>query len=960
MGKEIVAVAVAVLSLSLLVSLPTQEPLRTPDHTATISRLLERGDSLSVQGNFIEAYRILIEAREAARNSGLSGEEAACLFRLGRLAWNLSQIAEASNHFRAGLALAKDQPDVDLRGRLAGAYRIVDLYNLGKSLRSRSLLKDSVRSFDEAIRLSKEIETTDFEPKCLRQKSLTLWQSDDLLAYLSCNERAASIARGLRNAAEEGKCLNNIGVYYEKICAYSKAMSFFEHALEVAQSGQDLPTAAECFTNLGVVYLRLNDFARAEAYFGRAVGIDESLKSGRSVAMDLNNLGVAVLKRASLAGKAAENESLTQARAYFDSSRVLLMSDDDPYTRLLVENNLGYIHYLKREYAKAAWRFGRCMTLANELQNSYMQSTVSINLARVRLDQGLVSDAIDHLNRGIHYGSRAGAGDLLWEALFGLGECYEREDNKPKALLFYESAIAAVEKTRRQIASDPFRIGFVRNKSEIFARAVDLLAAQYNERPSSDLLSHIFALIERAKSQALLDSLADAGPVASPGLNPSIKEREERSSKKISALFVRLSDTQIMPGEREDLKAELDWEEAEYQRILADMRLANRGLAEMIVPSICDLRDVQSRLLDSHTALLEYFLGKKRSYRILVTDQRVDLQELPARGAIEDSLRGFLKVLSSPPTMFAFNPRAASRIAKDLLPQESLANLRVDSLLVVPDGILYYLPFESLMTLDGPEGLPSFLAEHYCISYGPSASVFIFLKRPLDWSNPAKRFLAVADPKSPPPLFTVVQPQRGSPRPLSFGRREALDFSRIFNSSRSDVLVGEDANETKLKNMPLDVYSVIHFACHGLVDIEHPYRSAVVLSRKSDGNDDGYLQAREIYGLHTRADLVVLSACETAIGPLESPEGLMGLPRAFFCAGARSVLSSLWPVYDKATADFMKDFYRAVANGKDVGQALRSAKQRIIHSPLSHPFYWAGFVLAGPPCPLPVYPVVQR
>jgi CHAT domain-containing protein len=147
----------------------------------------------------------------------------------------------------------------------------------------------------------------------------------------------------------------------------------------------------------------------------------------------------------------------------------------------------------------------------------------------------------------------------------------------------------------------------------------------------------------------------------------------------------------------------------------------------------------------------------------------------------------------------------------------------------------------------------------------------------------------------------------------------------------------------------LNDYRIIHFACHGFLDERSPFRSALVLSDADAAGDDGLLQMREIYGLNLSADLVVLSACQTAAGRLERSEGPMGLARPFFFAGARSVIASLWPVNDQSTVAFMHDFYRSLAAGLPAGEALRDAKTRMLKSPWAHPFYWASFMLQGDP-----------
>jgi CHAT domain-containing protein len=156
-----------------------------------------------------------------------------------------------------------------------------------------------------------------------------------------------------------------------------------------------------------------------------------------------------------------------------------------------------------------------------------------------------------------------------------------------------------------------------------------------------------------------------------------------------------------------------------------------------------------------------------------------------------------------------------------------------------------------------------------------------------------------------------------------------------------------EASEARAKRLPLGEYQIIHFACHGFLDERSPLRSALVLSIDEDKEEDGFLQVREINNFRINADLVVLSACQTGNGPLEKGEGLLGLNRTFFQAGAHAVLSSLWPINDETTATFMDDFYSFLVQGEDKDSALRQAKIKMLRSSHTHPFYWAGFILYG-------------
>jgi CHAT domain-containing protein len=183
--------------------------------------------------------------------------------------------------------------------------------------------------------------------------------------------------------------------------------------------------------------------------------------------------------------------------------------------------------------------------------------------------------------------------------------------------------------------------------------------------------------------------------------------------------------------------------------------------------------------------------------------------------------------------------------------------------------------------------------------------------------------------------------------PLPHSEEEVLGISSYFPRESRDVYLKDNAKEEVFKRISLKDYRIVHFACHGFLSEEYPFRSALVLSLDEDPAEDGFVQVRELYNIRLRADLVVLSACQTGRGRMERGEGLLGLPRIFFYTGAKSVISTLWRINDESTAVFMNWFYRYLSEGKDKAQALRLAKLRMLDSRYSHPFYWASFILNG-------------
>ena len=180
--------------------------------------------------------------------------------------------------------------------------------------------------------------------------------------------------------------------------------------------------------------------------------------------------------------------------------------------------------------------------------------------------------------------------------------------------------------------------------------------------------------------------------------------------------------------------------------------------------------------------------------------------------------------------------------------------------------------------------------------------------------------------------------------PLPNARAEVQSLGKLFPGGAT--YVGERASEEQVKKEEVGRYRYLHFAAHGYFDGANPERSGIVLS--PSGSDDGFLQAREISKFDLHADLVTLSACQSGLGKVLDGEGVQGLSRAFFLAGARSVVVSLWNVNDAATGELMRRFYSDLKAGVPKDEALRQAKLAVSKEPRwRHPYYWAPFVLQG-------------
>jgi CHAT domain-containing protein len=293
-----------------------------------------------------------------------------------------------------------------------------------------------------------------------------------------------------------------------------------------------------------------------------------------------------------------------------------------------------------------------------------------------------------------------------------------------------------------------------------------------------------------------------------------------------------------------------------------------------------------------------------------------------------------------------------------LLPAETFLTKKT-KLVIIPDGVLNYLPFETLLTeikKDNKKILYSdlpFLVKKYPVSYVQSASVLKNLLSQEPGKGNAgsvnKKLIAFGDPVyeagKDTSLTSVIRFNR-----LEFSGKEVEKIASFFKPGSAEIFLRDDATEENVKgNSELRKYNYIHFATHGLIDEKKPDLSSLVLTQHSNPGEDGFLRATEIFNLDMNADLVVLSACQTGLGKLVRGEGMVGLTRAFMYAGTPAVMVSLWSVSDISTATLMGEFYKnLVKENLYKTDALRKAQLTLLKDEkYAHPFYWAPFVLVG-------------
>jgi CHAT domain-containing protein len=312
---------------------------------------------------------------------------------------------------------------------------------------------------------------------------------------------------------------------------------------------------------------------------------------------------------------------------------------------------------------------------------------------------------------------------------------------------------------------------------------------------------------------------------------------------------------------------------------------------------------------------------------------------------------------------------AAARVS-ELLLGPAAAQIKGKRLLIVAEGILQYLPFAALPE---PGKQAPLIVDHEVVT-APSASVLDVLRQETTSREPAgKTLFVVADPVysandarvAQHPLAAVAQREPGGTNRihsggegsiqnflrLRFSRTEAEQIANLIPADGAVKAFDFDANRDAVLKADLARFRILHFATHSVIDDERPELSGIVLSLvdRAGRRQDGLLRLYDVYNLRLNADLVVLSACRTALGQEIKGEGLIGLTRGFFYAGAPRVLASLWPIDDRTTATFMRPFYEAMlVRNERPAAALRSAQISMWKTKgWDEPYYWAAFTMQG-------------
>ncbi|MCG8456799.1 MAG: CHAT domain-containing protein, partial [Holophagales bacterium] len=610
--------------------------------------------------------------------------------------------------------------------------------------------------------------------------------------------------------------------------------------------------------------------------------------------------------------------------------------------------------------------YRQALELFQKVESPRSAASALVALGRLEIERGDSSDAADRLHEALSI--FGGIGDPHGEirALDSLARA-ERDLGRPReALEHLANAIEAVERVRRHAPGPHLRATYLASQQGRYDNYIEVAMALHRLQPEAGYSAAAFEASERARARALLDRLSAQRAARNAETDPHLLDREreiEQSLRLVDAERLRLLDRGGGPATLRALEARLDELLREHRavraRLQADRPDAEGGQMDDR-PEALDLKALRRQVLDPDTLLLQYRLGPRRSYVWAVDLEDISVHELPSRADLEEAARRAYELLE---VSHLRETRAAAGLALGhlgrLLLEPLAGRLGERRLLVAGDGALLYIPFAALPTL-GADAQPLLLRHEIVVL--SSASTVALQRRERAGRKPAPGTIALlADPifdRSDPRLASGAGSGSHSAtateapfRRLPFAGQEAEAIAALADPSETFLALGVEASREAVSNPELGRYRILHLATHAELDVERPEMSRLVFSRfDAQGRPrEPHLFAHELHGLRLPAELVVLSACSSALGKELRGEGLIGLTQGFFAAGAARVVVSLWPVEDRATAALMHELYRSLwVDGLPPAAALRQAQLTIRNQPgWRAPYYWAGFVLQG-------------
>ena len=945
-----------------------------------------------------EAVANLLNAGNQFRDAGDNVKAASSWNRAGRFQLQLSQPDQAGETYNNAINVLGQTPDsetlVDSLTGLASAYEHSKECDKSQPLLLRAIsVSDQVGYVEgkaEALMVSCYCEDDKSKSLDSAQQAVQLWQSVNsklgiARAYLVLGEfqlvqnkvfesaqsfqSALELWRELNVPHQVGESLINLGFVEYRKGAWQASLDFYTQAeqlidpqAEPHMMGQIKAGLAESFVESGLFETGLDKYHESLDYYQltkdpyTTIGIEWCIGQ------------VNYFQR-----------NYPEALAMLNQARAKAAAIKYPTVVALSDDFLGRTYYELNDYAAALRHYQAALDGFEKIKLPMEAARTVALIGQLYQQQGNYTQARANYQKALL--SFRKLSDQVNESatLYALGVLELRQNRVDAAKEYLGQSINITENMRRVSTSVDLTAAFSARVHQRYEKYIDCLMRKYQASGSKDFAIEAFRTSESARARSLTELLHATQANLFPGLDPQLVQQEKKLRE--SLLITENAKVRLLSGEYKT--SELNILEREHERIkfehdqlIKQIHALNPGYERRIAPTAWELEKIQQQVIaDDRTVLLAYSLGSEKSYLWAIARSGIESYELPAEEEIVNAANRVYESLKTNPLLQTNNEFTdAARNLSQMILSPAAEQLTGNRLIVVPDGVLHYIPFQ---VLPSPANAEPLIATKEIIN-APSASILGELQQEATQRPaPTNLLAAFGDPVfatdagenkdanvnaqhvvATARLRSALRDTALNDRAFDLTKVERLFFAkheldRLRQVAGEETLFVSDYAATRERFLTTDLtqYAILHVVTHGLFDPKRPQASGLLLTNVSreEKQLNGFIGLQDIYELRAPVLLVVLSACQTALGKDVRGEGLLGVTRGFMYAGASGVVASLWQVDDEATAELMKLFYsNMLENGMSPGEALRAAQNSIRQQPQWRaPYYWAGFTLQG-------------
>ena len=739
---------------------------------------------------------------------------------------------------------------------------------------------------------------------------------------------------------------NNIGVAYGKKGDYDNELYYCKKALHIWTQafGIKHPYIIHSYSNIGLCHSRKEEYDTALSYYNRSLDIGMQIfgKEHATTVMNYIKIGECYIE------KGEYKQSLIELKKALETGHKVL--DRNHYYMAKAYLTIGYCYYNLEDWEQALIHYQKAIqAYCVDFTSDDLSINPSSNISQIGLEL-------------VRLLGHKGSAFLRW---------YRAEPQRPEllktSLSMYRDCINLMDSIRVRYSSGSSKSTYTEESRTFIEEALVVAHGLYKITGEDQYLEVAFGFAEKAKDFLLFDAIKRLEADQFAGVPKELLEKEHHLKVSLAHYQKqRFDEFQKGTGADKEKLALWDGKIFQYHQSYDTINQLLENNYPDYYQLKYDLSTLSTKAIREHlgtkTALIEYFIGKKNTYAFVLTQRTQFMLKLTEPQAISrktDSLRQMLNKLNftrHPERSFQRFNLLSHKLYQLLIAPltDTLHSLGepIEKLLIIPDGVTGYLPFEVLVknstsdTTVNYRGL-DYLLKSFAIHYGFAAKLH-FREKSRKHSNHKKGLIAFAPDYSSASINVGFQDTTVSLSPLKGASREIKQLMKIIQGT---FYGGTSASEKNFKH-EAGLYKVIHLASHAVLNDQNPLYSRFIFSQPRDSTEDGYLYTYELFNLELQADLAVLSACHTGAGQLVQSEGIMSLSRGFAYAGCPSMLMSLWGASDDLTEGIMTSFYEKLTQRQSKDEALRNAKLEHLNTGdaiTTHPFYWAGFVTIGNP-----------